>query len=60
METPKIYVALAKFAAECPTIVKDAVNPHFKNRYATLTNIQQTIAKPLASAKLVATHYVKA
>jgi len=58
MEAQKIYAALAKFAKECPTVVKDAVNPHFKSKYASLTQIQQTIAKPLADAGLVATHSV--
>jgi imidazole glycerol phosphate synthase subunit HisF len=47
--------ALAKFNALCGPIVKDASNPFFKSKYATLDAIQEHIRKPLAEAGLVVT-----
>jgi len=45
--------ALAKFNTLCGPIVKDASNPFFKSKYATLDAIQEHIRKPLAEAGLV-------
>jgi len=47
--------ALAKFNTLCGPIVKDASNPFFKSKYATLDAIQEHIRKPLAEAGLVVT-----
>lgn len=47
--------ALAKFNTLCGPIVKDANNPFFKSKYATLDAIQEHIRKPLAEAGLVVT-----
>jgi imidazole glycerol phosphate synthase subunit HisF len=47
--------ALAKFNTLCAPIVKDASNPFFKSKYATLDAIQEHIRKPLAEAGLVVT-----
>ncbi|WP_308636144.1 ERF family protein [Paenibacillus silvisoli] len=38
-----LAVALTKFNGEVHQIAKDAKNPHFKNRYATLDNIVEEI-----------------
>jgi imidazole glycerol phosphate synthase subunit HisF len=45
--------ALAKFNTLCGPIVKDASNPFFKSKYATLDAIQEHIRKPLSEAGLV-------
>lgn len=42
----EISIALAKFNAEMPRVEKDATNPHFRNRYASLDNIIEEV-KPL-------------
>jgi len=47
--------ALAKFNTLCGPIVKDASNPFFKSKYATLDAIQEHIRKPLSEAGLVVT-----
>ena len=47
--------ALAKFNTLCGPIVKDASNPFFKSKYATLDAIQEHIRKPLADAGLIVT-----
>lgn len=47
--------ALAKFHAECSPVVKDANNPFFKSKYATLDAIQEHIRKPLQNNGLVVT-----
>jgi hypothetical protein len=51
--------ALAKFNTLCGPIVKDANNPFFKSKYATLDAIQEHIRKPLAEAGLVVTQPTK-
>jgi hypothetical protein len=44
----ELAVALAKFHADCPVIVKDTVNGHFKNKYADLGTILREINPVLA------------
>jgi len=44
----KLSDALAKAQAEMTSITKDRTNPHFKNRYATLDAILDTIRPTLA------------
>lgn len=44
----KLAEALAKAQAELKTITKDRVNPHFRNRYATLDAIMEGIRPTLA------------
>lgn len=51
--------ALAKFNTLCGPIVKDASNPFFKSKYATLDAIQEHIRKPLAEAGLVVSQPTK-
>lgn len=45
--TQKITEALIEFHKEVGTVTKDAVNPHFKNKYASLTAIIEAIREPL-------------
>ncbi len=49
--------ALVKFHAEVPAITKDADNPFFKSKYASLGNIISTIAKPLSENGLAVTQF---
>jgi hypothetical protein len=58
METGKIYAALAKFADGIKPIAKDAANPFFKSKYATLSHIQEVIKPILKSSGLVLVHAV--
>jgi hypothetical protein len=51
--------ALATFQTLCRPIVKDASNPFFKSKYATLDAIQEHIRKPLAEAGLVVSQPTK-
>jgi hypothetical protein len=44
----QIGAALAAAQAEIKTVVKDRTNPHFKNRYATLDAIMETVRPVLA------------
>ena len=46
--TATIAAALVAAQADMPVIGKDAVNPHFKNKYATLDTIIETIRPVLA------------
>lgn len=39
--------ALAKFQFEVESVTKDAVNPFYKSKYATLENIAEKIKKPM-------------
>lgn len=41
------------------TVSKDGVNPHFKNKYATLDNIIEVYSEPLSNAGLVVYHTSK-
>ena len=42
------YAALSKAQGQIMNANKDAVNPHFKNRYATLASVWDVIRKPLS------------
>lgn len=42
----ELFKALAAFQADVPEIPKNAVNPHFKSRYADLDSVCQTV-RPL-------------
>ena len=48
-----IAKALMEFNAKVNKISKDAKNPFFKSNYASLSNIQDAIAKPLHESGLV-------
>lgn len=45
----EIYLALAKAKGEVVQPKKEAVNPHFKSKYADLASIEEAIKKPLSS-----------
>ncbi|HNS18804.1 MAG TPA: ERF family protein [Bacteroidales bacterium] len=42
-----ISKALIEFQGRMVKVTKDAVNPHFKNRYASLSQIVESVQKPL-------------
>lgn len=44
--------ALAKAQASVTNATKDATNPHFKNRYATLASVRAAITGPLSESGL--------
>lgn len=46
--TNKIYSALIKARAEFKPVIFDKVNPHYKNRFASLAAINEAIVEPLA------------
>jgi hypothetical protein len=48
----KIAKALIEFNGKVSKISKDAKNPFFKSNYASLSNIQDAISKPLAECGL--------
>lgn len=54
----KIYSALAKFADIVKPIEKDASNPFFKSKYATLSHIQEVIKPHLKASGLILVHAV--
>ena len=54
-EQKNIISALAKFQDEVGNIKKDSTNPFFKNSYASLSNILESIKLPLMNAGLVIT-----
>jgi hypothetical protein len=56
--TDKIYSALAKFADIVKPIEKDASNPFFKSKYATLSHIQEVIKPHLKASGLILVHAV--
>ena len=47
-----ISKALIEFQSKMVKVTKDAVNPHFKNTYASLSQIIDAIQKPLNECKL--------
>lgn len=49
----EIAAALFKFQQEVGKVKKDATNPFFKSKYATLSNVLEVIKEPLEKAKLV-------
>lgn len=54
----EVIAALAKVQEEMPTITFDAVNPHFRNRYATLAHILATVRPVLVKHGLSLTQVV--
>lgn len=57
METSQSIAKLAKalllFSVKSQAIKKDALNPHFRNRYASLDQILEAIKEPLSECGLV-------
>ena len=51
----ELAAALSKFQGEITAVKKDASNPYYKSRYATLDAIWETIRKPLADNGLAVT-----
>jgi len=49
----EIATALVGFHKIVGKVVKDSTNPHFKNRYASLSAIIETVQEPLAANGLV-------
>jgi len=47
-----ISKALIEFQGKLVKVSKDAVNPHFKNRYASLSQIIESVQKPLNECSL--------
>ncbi len=52
-----LAAALVEFQKNAPHIAKDSVNPHFKNRYASLDAIMDAVRGPLAEQGLVITQH---
>lgn len=48
----KLSQALIEFHSKVPKVKKESENPFFKNKYASLSNILETISGPLNEAKL--------
>ena len=48
-----LMTALLAFQKEAPTLSKDAVNPHFKNRYVSLDSLTQVVTPLLCAHDLV-------
>ena len=48
----KLTAALVKFQSMMLKVGKDSINPHFKNRYASLSTIIEATQKPLADCGL--------
>jgi len=48
----KLTAALVKFQGMMLKVGKDSINPHFKNRYASLSTIIEATQKPLADCGL--------
>jgi hypothetical protein len=53
----EISKALQQFAMLVGTVKKDADNPFFKSKYATLSNLLQEIGVPLQESNLVVTQF---
>jgi len=52
-----LAIALCKFQASIGKVKKEATNPYFKSKYASLANILDVIQKPLAEAGLSFTQF---
>lgn len=46
---PKLAAALCKALAAMPNAIKDANNPHFKSRYATLASVREAVMPHLTA-----------
>jgi hypothetical protein len=51
-----LYMALIKARSAFKPVLKNKVNPHFKNRYADLDCILEAVELPLAQCGLFITH----
>jgi len=51
----KLLLAMAEVQAKVGPVLKNAVNPHFKNRYADLSAVWHTLSEHLPDAGLVVT-----
>ena len=56
-EINELTVALNKFQSQVGPVVKNATNPFFKSKYATLENVWQTIHKPLCDNGLAVAQF---
>lgn len=56
MSNKTIYQAILQFQQNSGAVIMSAVNPRFKSKYASLTDIQKAIRKPLSDAGLVIVH----
>lgn len=54
-DNTKITAALIKLQGDLKNVPMDSVNPHFKNKYASLLAVREAIQKPLADNKLAMT-----
>ena len=50
--TTRLTTALVKFQGQMLKVGKDSINPHFKNKYASLSTIIEATQKPLADCGL--------
>jgi len=57
LEIKQIAKALAEFQAKGVTVAKDAENPHFRSKFASLDNIIETIREPLSSCGLAVAQF---
>lgn len=48
-----VHVALARAQAEMTSVVKGSVNPHFKSKYADLSDVYRVVLPPLNNNGLV-------
>jgi hypothetical protein len=55
-QTDQIWAALAAAQGAMKNAAFDAVNPHFKNRYATLASVIDTAREGLSKAGIAVTH----
>ncbi len=55
-QTDQIWAALATAQGTMKNAAFDAVNPHFKNRYATLAAVVDTVRPELSKAGIAITH----
>jgi hypothetical protein len=56
MTNKNIYIALLKAQKQITYAVKDALNPHFKNNYATLESVIDAVKAPLNDNGIFITH----
>lgn len=54
----RILAALLAAQAETPKVAKNAINPHFRNKYATLDAIWDAVSPTLLKAGLLTTNYL--
>ena len=54
-----IFSKLAEFQKRCPAVAKDALNPHFKSKYADLSSIISTITPLMGELNLCIVHTIE-